>query len=138
MPRVVVDPNVLISGLITPHGASARILLELRAGSFELIVSPLLLSELREVLMREKFRRYVTLDEVDTFLQTLSADATTVPDPPPSAPPLSEDPSDEYLIDLARAVRADALVSGDPHLTRLRRLPVRRPREFIDDLERTG
>jgi predicted nucleic acid-binding protein len=48
---------------------------------------------------------------------------------------LSEDPGDEYLIRLARVARVDALVSGDPHLTRLRsRIPVQRPREFLDAL----
>jgi len=56
-------------------------------------------------------------------------------DPEPPAVPLSEDPGDEYLIQLARAARADALVSGDPHLTRLRsRIPVKTPREFLDSL----
>jgi predicted nucleic acid-binding protein len=49
--------------------------------------------------------------------------------------PPSEDPGDEYLIQLARTARTDALVSGDPHLTRLRlRIPVKSPREFLDSL----
>ena len=35
MPRAVLDPNVLISALISPAGPSARLLLELRAGAFD-------------------------------------------------------------------------------------------------------
>lgn len=133
MPRVVLDPNVLISALITPRGASARILLELRAGAFELISSPGLLAELRTVLTREKFRQYATVDEVEAFLELIRAESTVIEDPKPSDVRVTEDPGDEYLVALARAARADALVSGDPDLLKLRsRIPVRSPREFLD------
>ena len=51
-------------------------------------------------------------------------EATILDDPAPSARPLSADPDDEYVVDLARAA-ADLLVSGDAHLLDLRvRLPV--------------
>lgn len=135
MPRAVLDPNVLISAFITPHGASARILRELREGAFELITSPMLLRELRTVLLREKFRPYVSVDEAEAFLGLVRDESTEVRDPAPSLEGLSEDPSDEYLIDFAREARADALVSGDPHLLKLRpRLAVRSPREFLESL----
>jgi len=134
--RVVLDPNVLISALLTPRGASAGILLHLRAGAFELVTSPMLLAELGAVLRRAKFRPYVSLEEVEEFVELVRRESTSMPDPDPADVPLSEDPGDEYLIQLARATRADALVSGDPHLTRLRsRIPVKSPREFIDLLE---
>ena len=135
MRRVVLDPNVLISALLTPRGASARIVLHLRTGAFELVTSPALLAELRAVLRRDKFRPYVSLDEAEEFVELIRRESTSMEDPEPPAVPLSEDPGDEYLIQLARAARADALVSGDPHLTRLRsRIPVRSPREFLDSL----
>jgi putative PIN family toxin of toxin-antitoxin system len=138
VPRAVVDPNVLISGLITPHGVSARILLELRDGAFELVISPLLVAELDGVLRRPKFRAYVTLDDVQTFVESIRGTAELVDDPEPADEALSQDPADEYLVALARAARVDALVSGDPHLTRLRaRIPVRTPREFLDSLSGT-
>lgn len=138
--RVTLDPNVLISGLISPSGPNGRILGELRSGSFELVTSPLLLDELRGVLLRTKFRRYVTTDEVEEFVEMIRRESDVVNDPPPSGPGLTEDPDDEYLVALARAARVDVIVSGDPHLTRLRRsLPVRTPREFCDEIaEREG
>lgn len=135
MPRAVLDPNVLVSGLISPHGPSARLLLELQAGTFELVVSPQLLEELREVLRREKFRRYVTHEEVDAFLGLLRAEGIHVDDPEPGPEGFSADPADECLIALARSVPCDALVSGDAHLTTLRdRIPVLTPREFLEQL----
>jgi predicted nucleic acid-binding protein len=57
--------------------------------------------------------------------------------PEPSREPLGNDPGDEYLIALARTLRVDALVSGDPHLTRLHSaMPVLTPRQFLDSLSR--
>ncbi len=135
MPRAVLDPNVLISALITPRGASARILLELRGGAFELIASPALLAELRTVLMRDKFRQYASVAEVGAFVELIRVEGTLVEDPEPSGVGVTDDPGDEYLVALARAARADVLVSGDPDLLKLRsRIPVRSPREFLDSL----
>ena len=132
MPRAVLDTNVLVSALLSPGGPSAALLLELRAGAFELVASPTLLAELREVLGREKFRRYVTEAEAVAYVDPIGHAATILDDPPPSARPLSADPDDEYLVDLARAATADVLVSGDAHLLDLRdRLPVMTPAEFV-------
>jgi putative PIN family toxin of toxin-antitoxin system len=138
VPRAVLDPNVLISALITPRGASARLLSELRAGAYELVTSDRLLAELEEVLRREKFARYVASHEIDAYVGLLRRESVVLDDPEPSRGRLSSDPGDEYLIDLARAARVDVLVSGDAHLLALRdALPVRSPREFLDSLEGT-
>ena len=132
VPRAVLDTNVLVSALITPDGASARLLLELRAGAFELVVSPLLLGELRDVLLRDKFRRYVTEPEIDAYLALIASEGIHHDDPAPAGEPIGADPGDEYLIDLARLARVDALVSGDGHLLDLREmLPVMSPAEFL-------
>lgn len=139
MARAVLDPNVLVSALISPSGASAELLLQLRAGAYELVTSPLLLAELRDVLRRPKFRRYATEEEVEAFVELIRRESVVLDDPEPAAVPLSEDPSDEYLVALARAASVDALVSGDPHLLRLRsKIPVRTPREFLASLRQHG
>jgi putative PIN family toxin of toxin-antitoxin system len=133
VPRAVLDTNVLVSALISPAGPSARLLIELRAGAFELVVSPMLLTELREVLARAKFRRYVSESDIDAYVDLIRRESIVLPDPEPASEPLSADPDDEYLIDLAREARADALVSGDAHLLDLRdELPTMTPREFLE------
>jgi putative PIN family toxin of toxin-antitoxin system len=136
VPRAVLDPNVLVSALISPQGASAQLLLEFRAGAFELVTSPQLLEELDDVLHREKFRRYATETELEVYVELIRRESIILDDPEPVPERLSEDPDDEYLIALARAARVEALVSGDPHLTLLRgQIPVLTPREFLDSLQ---
>ena len=135
VPRAVLDTNVLVSALISPGGDSARLLLALRSGAFELLVSPLLLAELRDVLGRDKFRRYVSEAEADAYVELIRSEAVVRADPRPSAEPLSADPDDEYLIDLARDAQADALVTGDAHLLDLRAIiPAMTPSEFLETL----
>ena len=110
-------------------------MVELHSGSFELVTSPRLLGELGDVLRREKFRRYVTEAEVDAYVEFLRQESIVLDDPEPPLEPLSHDPDDEYLITLARSAAAEALVSGDDHLLRLRGIiPVVSPRDFLKSL----
>jgi uncharacterized protein len=94
------------------------LLAEAHGAGFELIVSPLLLQELEAVLLRKKFRRYVTIEEVEDYLAFIARHGTLVPDPSEPAPLRSLDPEDNHLLDLAYAQKA-VLVSGDSDLLEL-------------------
>lgn len=113
--RVVLDPGVLVSALISPSGTPAKLLEDARGGALELIVSPLLLGELEDVLAREKFRRYVDRDTMLDYIVLLRRDAVLANDPTEEPPLRSADPDDDYLIALAYDQKA-VLVSGDKHL----------------------
>jgi putative PIN family toxin of toxin-antitoxin system len=113
--RVVLDPGVLVSALISPDGSPARLLREIRAGGLVLVVSPLLLGELEDVLIRPKFRRHADLATVREYVDLLRRQALAVPDPDDPSPLRSADPDDDYLIALAQSQNA-VLVSGDKHL----------------------
>jgi hypothetical protein len=63
--RIVVDPGVLVSAIITPSGPPAEIVPALRVKRFRLVVCPHLLADLLGVLRREKFRGYSTIDEAE-------------------------------------------------------------------------
>lgn len=130
-PRIVIDPGVLISALISPAGAPARLLEAWDAGWFDVIVSERLLGELARVLSREKFRRYVSLRRVDRYVAGLRAEGVFVDDPD-TVPRLTPDPKDDYLFGLASAAGGEVIVSSDKHLTALP--GVMTPREFLDAL----
>jgi putative PIN family toxin of toxin-antitoxin system len=100
--------------MCNPRGTPATLLERAGDGEFELVVSPQLLAELEDVLLRDKFRRYADLETVEVFLEALRREATVAPDS--SEPPFrSVDPKDDYLIALAYSEKA-ILVSGDSDL----------------------
>jgi uncharacterized protein len=53
--RIVLDPNILVSGLLSPHGAPAGILDLVVNGKVTLILDSRIFSEYYEVLCRKKF-----------------------------------------------------------------------------------
>lgn len=116
--RAVLDPNVLISALISPAGTPGGLVDAWASEQFELVVSPALLGELRDVLSRPKFRRWVTEQAAAKYVAAFGSGASVVDDPQRPLH-LSPDPDDDYLIALARVAEADYLVSGDRHLTAL-------------------
>lgn len=117
MTRVVLDPGVLVSALISPTGKPAQIYLHWTGGAFELVVSPHLLRELDRVLRRPKFA--TTEQQVERYVNLLRRAAIVTPDAPPPWPRLTRDANDDYLVALARSARVDGLVSGDRDLTSL-------------------
>ena len=133
--RAVLDPNVVISGLISKQGAPAQLLSAWRAGRFEVVVSPLLLEELERALGYQKLRRRLSAEDADAAVRWLADAAIHVEDsghPPPAA---SSDVGDDYLIALAADQNA-ALVSGDRHLLEMKeRIPVYSARDFLDLVE---
>jgi putative PIN family toxin of toxin-antitoxin system len=134
--RVVADPGVLVSAVLTSSGPPAQLVDRWRLGEFDLVVSPKLLAELEEVLLRPKFRAYVDEHDVRAFTEALAAEAITVGDPA-GVERITPDPDDDYLIALGVAAGADAIVSGDVHLTELGGSPVAvlTPRELLERLE---
>lgn len=136
MTRAVLDPNVLVSAFISQGGGSPDLIVRAwRGGAFELVVSPRLIAELTDVLFRPKFALQAADGRAEAYVAALAGDAIQIEDPQ-DAPALSPDAGDDYLIALARAARADVIVSGDSHLTRLvdPTPPVLTPREFADQL----
>lgn len=136
MIRAVVDPGVLISGLIAPAGVTSEIIRAWQRGLFEMVVSPQLLDVLASTLLRPKFRRWITENDAVAFVEILRLAAVVVDDPPSPEPP-SRDPSDDYLIALARAAGASVIVSGDGDLLSIdgAEPPVVTPRRLLTGIE---
>lgn len=135
--RAVLDPNVIISALLSPNGPPARALRSWQEGRFALIVSPTLLEELGRALAYPKLRKRISAQPAAAVLALLSRGATVAPDvadPPARCP----DPDDDYLLALAESRRA-VLVSGDQHLLALRdRFPIFTAAEFLEWLDEHG
>ena len=118
-PRIVVDTNVLLSGIFFEKGNEAQVLqlvLEDRVG---LLASLETLEELRETLTRPKFHLspsqslaifQVMLGKSRVILKINEAEVRC------------RDRNDQKFLDCAHAGRADYLVTGDPDLPDLRQV----------------
>lgn len=133
--RAVLDANVIISGLLSPDGAPARILLAWRDGAFELIVSRQLLAELRRALAYPKLRERVEPADAAAVLEWLARFAGCAEDTGRAPVVGSPDAADDYLITLA-AENDALLISGDKHLLALAdELPILPPARFLELLD---
>jgi hypothetical protein len=117
--RVILDTNVLLSALLSPHGAPAKLLAAWERKLFTLVISDELLAELRGVLRRPFFRARLRASDAELFAAGLHALALRYPKPPPSA--AARDAKDSFLLALAAVSEAQFLVTGDKSLLALRR-----------------
>jgi hypothetical protein len=111
---VVIDTNVLVSGVISDKGSPRKVFELWRDGRFALVSSPELLEEVGHVLRYPRIQQRYRLSESDilAFLHLLSTAATVLPTEPISVEGLP-DPTDVKLFLAARAGRAGYLVTGD-------------------------
>ena len=119
--RVVLDTNVLLSGLLW-HGTPHTLIERVREGTLFLISSPALLAELAEVIARSEFE--IILARSNTSRERSLAELRAlaeVNDPAPLTTPVCRDPDDDAVLALAIAAHADLIVSGDRDLLDLRR-----------------
>ncbi len=112
--RVVIDTNLWVSALISVKVRLNNLILN---PDLEIVVSEALLLELEEVLRREKFRRYFSIEEVEIFLFNLQAVAISIQ--VTSNLYLCDDPKDNFLLNLAIDSNANFLLSGDKDLLRM-------------------
>ena len=106
---VVLDTNVLVSGLIHPYRASGDLLRWVTTGDLVAAYDSRILAEYREVLLRKKFGfRPGPVDALLEFIKTSGVPATAKP----LAKPLP-DPDDHPFLEVAVATRAAFLITGN-------------------------
>ena len=107
--RIVLDTNVVVSGLLSPYGPPATILRLVAVGDLRLCFDGRILAEYRQVLGRERFG--FDPDDIEDLLEQVESDGELV-----AAGPLTAslpDPDDEPFLEVAAASDADALVTGN-------------------------
>jgi putative PIN family toxin of toxin-antitoxin system len=135
--KVVLDTNVLVSGLMLPDSVAGRIAAAWRGAQFELVLSESLLEEIRRVLSYPKIQGRLRWgqDEIARFLLLLRFKAAIV-DITGEKASVPRDPGDDPVLATLLAANADCLVSGDSDLLALRdRFPIQTPAEFARRLK---
>ena len=118
--RVVADTNIVVSGLLW-RGNPRLALDAAREGVIDLFTSAVLLTELEDVLSREKFtERLASAGVTPPELVLGYAALALVIEPAVIEPVIIADPDDDAVLACAVAAESEAIVSGDGHLLGLR------------------
>lgn len=129
--KVVLDTNVVVSGLISPFGAPGEIVRMLASGALELCYDARVLSEYRSVLLRQKFsfdQAHVgdLLDQIEACGYVTTGKLLTK---------RLSDPDDEPFLEIALGGEAHYLVTGNlKHYPAEKRQGMRvvSPTEFLE------
>lgn len=108
---MVLDTNVLLSGVISPNGIPAILIQAWIDNRYTLVSHALQFAEFREVSRREKIKALVKPHEAGRLLNRI----TSLAEIPVRLPPVqrSRDARDDFLLALCEAGAADRLVTGD-------------------------
>lgn len=113
-PVYVIDTNVVVSALITrnPEANVCRMLDGMLKGLFPFLMSPALLSEYRQVLLRPKLKKFhgLPVQELDQILEELVLTAIWHE---PVIEAIAPDRGDDHLWQLLAEVPGSILVTGD-------------------------
>lgn len=129
--KVALDTNVLVSGLLNPHGPPGMIVRLIAVGELRLCYDARILSEYRDVLLRPKFGFHQK--EVGRLLEQIR-EYGELAMPKLLNKPLP-DPDDEPFLEVCLGGKASYLITGNMrHFPQNRRMgqAVLGPAEFIE------
>jgi hypothetical protein len=115
--RVILDTNIIVSGLISPHGPPAHIIAHWLDEDFKLLYTPDMLVELEDVLARAWLKEKMAHvpNRIDEFLDAIAMLGELVMGYASVAGSV-RDPFDEMFLACAVLGRADYIVTGDKDL----------------------
>ena len=121
--RVVLDTNVLLSGIAYPASIPGRIMAAWRHGSVEVVLSNFILEELRRVLPRLQSRHGLTTAEINDLVDSLALLAETVEPESGLLETALRDANDQPVLGTLLAARSAPgttyLITGDKDLLAL-------------------
>jgi putative PIN family toxin of toxin-antitoxin system len=107
--RVVIDTNVLVSGLLSLAGNEALLILAVHQGLVRPYLSKHIMAEDASVLARPKFA--FPPDQISALIAMLRDSGDVVE--PVTVPQPSPDPADTKFLSCAAAAQVDFLVTGN-------------------------
>lgn len=116
MRRLVVDASVLLAAPVgRPENAASLVIEAARSGTVDMVACEMLFVEFERGLTSSYFGDRVSDEERALLVAMVRGIATVLPDPL-DPPRVLRDPADDYLVALAAAARADAIVTADRDL----------------------
>ena len=116
--RVVLDTNVLASGIVYGESVPGRIVGAWNQGSIKVVLSHHILGDLARILPRFDHKLHWTPSEYANLIDILTLRAELV-EPEPLDPKAVRDPGDLPVLGTLIASEADYLITGDKDLLAL-------------------
>ncbi|MDD9980213.1 MAG: putative toxin-antitoxin system toxin component, PIN family [Gammaproteobacteria bacterium] len=131
--KVVLDTNILVSGLMYPTSTPGRIIAAWSEAQFDVVTTHEQLAEIGRVLGYPKIRRILKWDDdrIERFIEHVYLRVDVVEARANEFEAL-RDPEDTPILGALVAAQADLLVTGDRDLLVLwNRFPIETPAEFV-------
>ncbi|TET09424.1 putative toxin-antitoxin system toxin component, PIN family [Candidatus Aerophobetes bacterium] len=133
--KIVLDTNVLISALFW-HGLPHKLLRLIEKGTFTLCITTVLLEELRDVLSRPFFLSRIKERKTscEELLAAILDMAELYPDKKIDSV-IKNDPDDDKVLSCALVSGAKYIITGDPHLLKLKNwsdISILTPHQFLN------
>jgi uncharacterized protein len=136
--RIVLDTNVLISGMLNPSGPPGRIVDRLRSGALQLTVDDRILREYTDVLRRDYFLRYFGKSEREAVIEYIvrnssyTLSSVVAHDLP--------DPGDVPFLEIALTAQVPLITGNLKHYPESAGMGcvVVSPKQFIDQMQIYG
>jgi putative PIN family toxin of toxin-antitoxin system len=132
--RIVLDTNILVSAFLFPRSIPGRIL-DAVLGGHRLLMSITVAAEVIDVMRREKFDSFLSVERRDELVASLIRDselietATTITS--------CRDLKDNKILELAVDGNASVIVTGDSDLLTLhpfQKIAIISPRNFLQSI----
>jgi putative PIN family toxin of toxin-antitoxin system len=135
--RLVLDTNVLVSGLLFPGGPPSRLVKAWRLGAFDLVISDFVIDELTRTWAHLGPRLKAAPNDLADFIDTIGVRAELLRIDANMLAQASKaglrDPNDLPVLALLIGSGADHLVTGDKDLLALAgTYPILKPADFVD------
>lgn len=131
---IVLDTNVIVSGLISKNSPPAKLLKAWLDGKFTLLTSNAQLEELRHVLEYDRLLSRISPEQRKNLLKNIDVEAI-VCDILPDID-ISPDPDDNIILATALAGKVDLIITGDKRhmlaLEKVESIPIITARDAFD------
>ena len=130
---VVIDTNTIISAPLSEDGNPAKIFELFLLEEIRNFTSGEIVEEVLDVFSRDKIKNKLSHDKIDFIIKNFKNFSRLVK-PSIKVSVIKDDPDDNIILECAETANADYIISGDPHLLKLKNyknIKIVSPKEFL-------
>jgi len=130
--KVVLDTNTWLSAIVW-RGEATKIIEAGLNKKIQIIISQEILSELIEVLNRDKFKDFIDKEKIEDLIKVILSIAELI-ETKTKIDIIKEDPKDNIILEAASDAKAEYIISYDKHLRNMlqyNKIKIITPTDFL-------